>query len=77
MLKKKYPAYVSKHNSNRKKQFILLMILNGYGWYHFAVKILSALLREITFLFPFITLEQKANLNHIKNNVKIKVFGIL
>ena len=24
-----YPAYVSKHNWNRKKQFILLMILNG------------------------------------------------
>ena len=24
---KKYPAYVSKHNSNREKQVILLMIL--------------------------------------------------
>ena len=31
MLKKKniYPAYVSKHNSNRKNQAILLMISNG------------------------------------------------
>ena len=31
MLKKKkiYPAYVSKHNSNRKKQIILLIISNG------------------------------------------------
>ena len=31
MLKKKkiYPAYVSKHNSNREKQVILLMISNG------------------------------------------------
>ena len=27
--KKIYPAYVSKHNSNREKQVILLMILNG------------------------------------------------
>ena len=26
-----YPAYVSKHNSNREKQFILLMISNGEG----------------------------------------------
>ena len=24
-----YPAYVSKHNSNREKQVILLMIPNG------------------------------------------------
>ena len=33
MLKKKkiYPAYVSKHNSNRKKQVILLMIPNEEG----------------------------------------------
>ena len=31
MLKKKkiYPAYVSKHNSNREKQVIILIILNG------------------------------------------------
>ena len=31
ILKKKkiYPAYVSKHNSNREKQVILLMISNG------------------------------------------------
>ena len=27
--KKKNPAYVSKHNSNYEKQFILLMISNG------------------------------------------------
>ena len=26
-----YPAYVSKHNSNREKQVILLMIPNGEG----------------------------------------------
>ena len=31
MLKKKkiYPAYISKHNSNREKQVNLLMISNG------------------------------------------------
>ena len=31
MLKKEktYPIYVSKHNSDREKQVILLMILNG------------------------------------------------
>ena len=29
--KKIYPAYVSKHNSNREKQVILLMISNGEG----------------------------------------------
>ena len=42
-----YPAYVSKHNSNREKQVILLMIPNGDGWHYFAVKKLSALLRSI------------------------------
>ena len=26
---KRYPAYVSKHNSNREKQVILLMVSNG------------------------------------------------
>ena len=53
-LKKKniYPAYVSKHNSNRGKQVIFLMIPNGKGrtaksegqsWHYLAVKKLSAL----------------------------------
>ena len=56
MLKKKkiYPAYVSKHNSNRKKQVILSMISNGetreakseeQEWHYLVVKNLSALLR--------------------------------
>ena len=52
MLKKKkiYPAYVSKLNSNREKQVILLMISNGERrWHYFAVKKLSALLIDITF----------------------------
>ena len=46
--KKKYPAYVSKHNANREKQVILLMIPNGKEWYYLAVKKLLALLRGIT-----------------------------
>ena len=29
-----YPAYVSKHNSNREKQVILLTIPNGEGWHY-------------------------------------------
>ena len=46
--KKKIPAYVSKHNSNHKKQTILLMIPNGHGWHYHFVKKLTALLRGIT-----------------------------
>ena len=49
MLKiKKNPAYVSKHNSNREKQVILLIIRNGEKWHYLAVKKLSASLRGIT-----------------------------
>ena len=57
MLKKKkmYPTYISKHNSNRENQVILLMIANGEErevksegqWHYLAVNKLSALLREI------------------------------
>ena len=43
-----YPADVSKHNSNREKQVIILMIPNGKGWHYITVKKLSALLRGIT-----------------------------
>ena len=46
--KKIYPAYVSKDNSNREKQYILLMISNGEKGHYLAVKKLSALLRGIT-----------------------------
>ena len=42
-----YSAYVSKHNSNCGKQFILLIISNGKKWHYLAVKRLSALLRGI------------------------------
>ena len=49
MLKKMYPAYVSKNNSSREKQVIILMILNGEKlWHYLAIKKLSALLRSIT-----------------------------
>ena len=35
---KLYPVYLSKHNSNRKKQVIILTIPNGEGWYYLVVK---------------------------------------
>ena len=41
-----YHAYVSKNNSNREKQVLLLMILNGEGRHYLVVKKLSALLRR-------------------------------
>ena len=43
-----YPAYVSKHNSNREKQVILLMISNKERWHYLTVKKLSVLLRGIS-----------------------------
>ena len=43
-----YPAYVPKHNLNRQKQVILLIIPNGEEWHYLAVKKPSALLRGIT-----------------------------
>ena len=48
MLKKKKntPPYVSKRNSNREKQSVLLMIPNGQKSHYLAVKKLSALLKE-------------------------------
>ena len=44
---KLHPAYISKHNLNRKKQVIFLRIPNRERWYYLAVKKLSALLRRI------------------------------
>ena len=86
-----YPTYVSKHSSDREKQVFLLMIPNGEGWHYIAVKqipallLLLLLLRAITSkhnndfycmncLHSFRT---KANLNHIKKYVKIKIFPTL
>ena len=45
---KMYPAYLLKHNSNREKQVILLMIPNSEGYPYLAVKKLSELLKRIT-----------------------------
>ena len=42
------PVYVSKYNSGRENQAILLMITDHKKWHHLAVKSLSALFREIT-----------------------------
>ena len=33
-----YPAYVLKHNSNREKQVILLIVSNGKEWHYLSVK---------------------------------------
>ena len=33
-----YPTYISKHNSNREKQIIPLMIPNADEWHYLAVK---------------------------------------
>ena len=46
--KKIHVAYKSKHNLNREKQVILLMISNGENWHYLVVKKLSGLLRGIT-----------------------------
>ena len=35
---KVYPAYVSKHNSNRKEQANILMIPNRERWHYIALK---------------------------------------
>ena len=60
ILKKKkiYPSYISKHNSNRGKQVIILTIPKGEAckakskgrgrWHYLEVKELSALIRGIT-----------------------------
>ena len=71
MLKtKKYPAYVSKHNSNRGTQVILLMIPNGEGRHYITVKKLPTLLRGkhhgdlhcLNFLHSFATENQRETL---------------
>ena len=44
-----YPAYVSKHNSNREKQVILLMIPNEEKWHYLAVKKTSSIIKRNSF----------------------------
>ena len=46
--KKILVAYKSKHNLNREKPVILLMLSNGENWHYLVVKKLSGLLRGIT-----------------------------
>ena len=87
MLKKKktYPAYVPKHNSNREKQIILLMIPNVEGWHYLAVKKPSALLKGITCkhhgdfycLNCLHSFAAGKNANLMKKYVKIKIFVTL
>ena len=43
-----YSAYTSKHNLNHKNQIVIFMIPNGKGYYYYAIKKISALLRGIT-----------------------------
>ena len=86
-MKKIYPAHVSKQNSNREKQVILLTISNGEKqWHDLAVKKLSPLLRGVTSkhqgdfcclncLHSFPT--EKKNFNCMKKYVKIKIFVML
>ena len=78
-----YPACVLKHNLKLEKQVILLMLPNGKGWHYLAAKKKKkkkkkkkiALWRGITFnttliftvLIAFILLQQKTNVNLIKN----------
>ena len=64
-----YPAFASKHNSNREKQAIILMISNGEKMSHYlAVKNLSELLMVVFIVWiSFIPLEQKTNLNGKKS----------
>ena len=48
MKKKIYPARVSKYNSIREKQVIILIISNGEGQHYLPIKKLSAILRGTT-----------------------------
>ena len=75
MLRKEniYLVDVSKHNSKCKKQFTILMIANGEGWYCLAVKenfhhYQGKQHLNITAI-AFILLQQKANVNLIKKYV--------
>ena len=52
MMKKEktYSTYVSKHNSNREKHVILLMILNGEKiWNYLAVKKPTSIIKRNNF----------------------------
>ena len=45
-----YPAYVSKHNSNREKQVILAIISNGEKqWHYLALKKTISIIKRNNF----------------------------
>ena len=75
-----YPANVSKHNSHCEKQVTLSMIPNRENWYYLSVKKTISIIKRNNAVFiaciAFIPTEQKPNLNHIKEYVKIKIFAI-
>ena len=49
-MKKIYPAHVSKQNSNREKQVILLTISNGEKqWHYLAVKKTISIIKRSNF----------------------------
>ena len=83
-IEKLYPAFVSKHNSNREKEVILSMISNGDEWHYLAVKKYQqyyeeyCLISAVIFIVwvAFIPLGQKTNLNRIKKYIKIQIFVI-
>ena len=78
-------VYVSKHNSNREKQVICLLIPDGKGWHYLAVKKLPALLRGVTSkhhgdFYCFDCLHSFATKNKLESHkkyVKINIFVIL
>ena len=82
---KKYPAFVSKRNSNCEKQVILLMVPNGEGLHYLAGKKLQALLRGITSknngtfycLNCLHSSRTKSKLQSHKKVYKLKIFAIL
>ena len=76
--KKIHVAYKSKHNLNREKQVILLMISNGENWHYLVVKKLSGLLRGITsnhkedfYFYCFCAYSTKNKLEEHKKYAKI------
>ena len=74
-----YPAYVSKHNSNLEKQYILLVILNKEGWWNIISVIKRNNVKTPRWFFivsiAFIPLQHKTSVNLIKKYVKMNNFA--
>ena len=76
-----YSSYISKHNSTREKQIILLMIPNKEkgGWHYLALSVLlhgitSKLKDDFYCLNCLHAFTTKTNLSFMKMCVKIKIF---